>query len=67
MAYVQEVHGISQRRACSLLGADRTSIRYRAQRPDDAPVRARLRNGRPSAAGLAIGGWASCWCAKARD
>ena len=43
MAYAQEVHGISQRRACSLLGADRTSIRYRARRPDDAPVRARLR------------------------
>jgi putative transposase len=43
VAYAQEVHGISQRRACSLLGADRTSIRYRARRPDDAPVRARLR------------------------
>jgi putative transposase len=26
-----------------LLGADRTSIRYSARRPDDAPVRARLR------------------------
>jgi putative transposase len=43
VAHAQEVHGISQRRACSLLGADRTSIRYRARRPDDAPVRARLR------------------------
>jgi putative transposase len=43
VAYAQEVHGISQRRACSLLGADRTSIRCRARRPDDAPVRARLR------------------------
>jgi putative transposase len=43
VAYAQEVHGISQRRACLLLGADRTSIRYRVRRPDDAPVRARLR------------------------
>jgi putative transposase len=37
------VHGISQRRACSPLGAGRRSIRYRARRSDDAPVRARLR------------------------
>ena len=32
-----------ERRACSALGADRTSIRYRSSRPDDAVVRARLR------------------------
>lgn len=43
MAHAQAAHGISQRRACSLLGADRTSVRYRHRRPDDAPVRARLR------------------------
>jgi putative transposase len=43
VAHAREVHGISQRRACSLLGADRTSIRYRARRPDDAAVQARLR------------------------
>jgi rare lipoprotein A (peptidoglycan hydrolase) len=42
VAYVQEVHGISQRRACSLLGAQWTLIRYRARRPYDVPVRARL-------------------------
>ena len=34
---------VSERRACSTLGADRTSIRYRSIRPDDAAVRARLR------------------------
>jgi putative transposase len=33
----------SERRACSTLGADRTSVRYRSRRPDDAPIRARLR------------------------
>jgi putative transposase len=34
---------VSERRACSTLGADRTSIRYRSTRPDDTAVRARLR------------------------
>ncbi len=34
---------VSERRACLALGADRTSIRYRGTRPDDAAVRARLR------------------------
>ena len=32
-----------ERRACQVLGADRTSVRYRGQRADDAIVRARLR------------------------
>ena len=43
MAYAQETHGISQRRACSLVGVDRTSVRYRARRFNDASIRARLR------------------------
>ena len=34
---------MSQRRACSVLGADRTSIRYRSRRPDDGAIRLRLR------------------------
>ena len=34
---------VSERRACSTLGADRTSVRYRSSRPDDGVVRARLR------------------------
>src|SRR5262249_22320002 len=34
---------VSERRACSTPGADRTSVRYRSRRPDDAPIRARLR------------------------
>lgn len=36
-------HGVSQRRACRVLGTDRTSIRYRSRRPDDGAIRARLR------------------------
>jgi len=34
---------VTERRACSTVGADRTSVRYRSRRPDDAPIRARLR------------------------
>ena len=36
-------HGVSQRRACRAIGAERTSIRYRSRRPDDGTVRSRLR------------------------
>ena len=36
-------HGVSERRACQVLGADRSSIRYRSRRADDAALRARLR------------------------
>jgi len=35
--------GVSQRRACLVIGADRTSIRYRSCKPDDGIVRGRLR------------------------
>jgi putative transposase len=34
---------VSERRACSTLGADRTSVRYCSTRPDDTSVRGRLR------------------------
>jgi putative transposase len=34
---------VSQRRACQVIGADRTSMRYRSVRPDDAGLRTRLR------------------------
>lgn len=34
---------MSERRACSVVGADRTSIRYRSCRPDDTDLRERLR------------------------
>ena len=34
---------VSERRACGVLGADRSSVRYRSIRPDDAGIRARLR------------------------
>jgi putative transposase len=34
---------VSQRRACSVLGVDRSSVRYRSHRPDDGGIRLRLR------------------------
>jgi putative transposase len=34
---------VSQRRACRVIGADQTSIRYPSRRPDDAASRTRLR------------------------
>ena len=43
MAHAQTVHGVSERRACSIIGADRSAVRYRHRRPDDGPVRERLR------------------------
>jgi len=42
-SHLGQVHGVSQRRACQAIGADRSSIRYRRRRPDDGAVRARLR------------------------
>ncbi len=44
MAAVREAHGISERRACRILGADRSTVRYRSTRPDDGALRARLRS-----------------------
>jgi putative transposase len=43
VAHLQAAYGVSERRACAALGADRTSVRYRSSRPDDAVARTRLR------------------------
>jgi putative transposase len=42
-AHLEQVHGVSQRRACEALGVDRSSVRYRSRRPDDGLIRSRLR------------------------
>jgi putative transposase len=42
-AHLSQIHGVSQRRACRAIGADRSSVRYRGRRPDDGAVRCRLR------------------------
>jgi transposase InsO family protein len=43
VAHLRACHGMSERRACTLISADRSSGRYRCRRPDDAGLRRRLR------------------------
>src|SRR6059058_3298625 len=43
VAHLQVTYKVSERRACSALGADRASMRYRGHRPDDEAARMRLR------------------------
>ncbi len=43
VAHLKVVFGMSERRACAVIGADRKSMRYRSRRGDDAEVRQRLR------------------------
>jgi transposase InsO family protein len=44
VAYLQAEHGLSERRACQIVGADRTMIRYRSRRAPDTVLRGRLRD-----------------------
>ena len=44
VAHLRTQFEMSERRATILVGADRTMIRYRPRRPDDAALRARLRD-----------------------
>jgi putative transposase len=41
--YLQSTYEMSERRACRVLGSDRTSVRYQATRPDDGVLRERLK------------------------
>ena len=43
VAHVVTVHGVSQRRACEVLAVDRSGVRYRSIRPDDAAERAAMK------------------------
>ncbi len=43
VAHLQVFHGMSERRACQVLGADRTTIRYCSRRTDDEDLREKLR------------------------
>lgn len=39
VVHLCDQHGVSQRRACNVLEVDRSSVRYRSIRPDDAGLR----------------------------
>jgi len=43
VAHLQAAMGLSERRACSIVGADRKMVRYRSRRPAEAALRGRLR------------------------
>jgi len=43
VAHLRARMGLSERRACLIVGADRTTVRYRSCRPADAELRGRLR------------------------
>nr|WP_176495465.1 IS3 family transposase [Sphingomonas sp. HMP6] len=43
VAHLQTALGMSERRACAVVGADRKSMRYRSCRADDGDLRSRLR------------------------
>jgi transposase InsO family protein len=43
VAHLQAAMGLSERRACTFVGADRKMIRYKSRRPPDTELRGRLR------------------------
>ena len=43
VVHLEQVFEVSQRRACNVLGVDRTMVRYRSRRGDDAGIRERMR------------------------
>jgi transposase InsO family protein len=44
VAHLKSVMGISERRACQIISADRKTIRYRSCRPPEVELRSRLRD-----------------------
>jgi putative transposase len=44
VVHLQTVCALSERRACSIIGVSRSTVRYRSRRPDDAVLRERLRD-----------------------
>ena len=43
VAHARALFGLSERRACSIVGVARRVVRYRSGRPDDTAIRLRLR------------------------
>ena len=43
VAHLRTAFKMSERRACAVIGADRTSVRYQARRAEDGEIRGRLR------------------------
>ena len=43
VAHLRSAFEMSERRACTMIGCVRMTMRYRSRRPDDAALRERLR------------------------
>ena len=43
VAHLETTHEMSERRACRIIGVDRTSVRYQRTKPDDAELRIRIK------------------------
>ena len=43
VTYLQATYAMSERHAFAVIGADRSSARYRSSKPDDGALRARLK------------------------
>ncbi len=54
VAHLLAVMSLAERRACSIVGADRKMIRYRSSRPADAALRGRLRDPETSISGRRV-------------
>ena len=44
VAHLRALLGLSERRACRIVGADRKMVRYQAQRAPDTELRGRMRD-----------------------
>jgi hypothetical protein len=44
VTHLKAVMGLSERRACQIVSADRKTIRYRSNRPPEVDLRAKLRD-----------------------
>ena len=43
VGHLCKAHGVSQRRACSVLNVDRSTVRYQSKRPDDSDLREEIK------------------------
>jgi len=65
-AHLEQVHGLSQRRACEALGLDRSSVRYRSRRRMTASFAPGCARSLPFAGASAIAGCMYCCGGKGR-
>jgi hypothetical protein len=54
VTHLKAVMGLSKRRACQIISADRKSIRYRSCRPPEVELRANFANSQMNDGALAI-------------